>query len=276
LMGGALVSDDRGRQLPAELTGPPQVPDNPLHHLADEYAELIAVVDRADALRLALARLASGSEVAWSAWPTGAGTLRIEEVVGNKSTRLHSLVLPPGTGLTGKVYLTGRLERVDDYFTSPLITHGFDSHIAAEEVRRLLAVPLVWQGTTLGFLAVGPRDDGTFGDREFDRAAAVAAQAALAVSVAERARLTREIAVHEERRRVAADLHDSVGALLFAIGSGIADLAADAHTDPELHSRLDQIQRHAADATTALRESLRTLRSSPAALSLGDVFLTLR
>jgi GAF domain-containing protein len=141
---------------------------NPLRQLADEYAELIAVVDRADALRRALARLTSGSEVAWSAWPTGFGALRIEEVVGNKTTRLHSLVVPPGTGLTGKVYLTGQLERVDDYFTSSLITHGFDSHIAAEEVRRLLAVPLIWQGTTLGVLAVGPRDDSTFGDRDID------------------------------------------------------------------------------------------------------------
>lgn len=38
---------------------------------------------------------------------------------------------------------------------------------------------------------------------------------------------------------------------------------------PELRARLERLQRQAADATTALRESFRTLRSSPAALALG-------
>ena len=68
---------------------------------------------------------------------------------------------------------------------------------------------------------------------------------------------------------MAADLHDSVGALLFAIGSGMADLAEATQADPELRARLDRLQRQAAEATTALRDSLRTLRSSPAALALG-------
>lgn len=68
---------------------------------------------------------------------------------------------------------------------------------------------------------------------------------------------------------MAADLHDSVGALLFAIGSGMADLAEATQADPELQARLDRLRRQAVDATTALRESLRTLRSSPAALALG-------
>lgn len=246
-----------------------EVPDEPLRRLAEDYAELIAVLDRGDALRRALGLLAGDSEVAWSARLTGSGALTLEQVIGDRTGRLRSLRVSPGAGLTGKVYLMGAAERVDDYFSSSQITHAFDSYIADEQIRRLLAVPLVWQGTTLGVLAVGPRTDGTFGDRDIDRASAVAAQAALAVSVAERARLTREIAVHEERRRVAAELHDSVGALLFAIGSGIADLAGAAQTDPELYARLDKLQRHAADATTALRESLRTLRSSPAALDLG-------
>ncbi|RAS67263.1 hypothetical protein C8D87_103602 [Lentzea atacamensis] len=58
-------------------------------------------------------------------------------------------------------------------------------------------------GKPHGVLALGPRQVGTFGDREIEHASAIAARAALAVSVAERARLSREIAVHEERRRMA-------------------------------------------------------------------------
>jgi signal transduction histidine kinase len=101
------------------------------------------------------------------------------------------------------------------------------------------------------------------------RAREVADQVALAVAVAERARLAREVAVHEERSRIAAELHDSVGALLFAIGSGMAGLAEAAAGDPDLTTRLERLQRQAADASMALRDSLRTLRASPAALALS-------
>ncbi len=242
---------------------------HPLLELGEQYADLLAALDRGEALRRALALLADGSEVAWTACPDADGVLTLEQVTGDWTGVLRALQVPPNTGLTGKVFQAGRAEWVDDYFGSQEITHDFDRHMAGEKVRRVLAVPLLRDGEALGVLALGPREDGTFGDRDIDHASAVAAQAALAVSVAERARLSREIAVHEERRRMAADLHDSVGALLFAIGSGMADLAEVTKTDPELRARLERLQTQAAEATTALRDSLRTLRSSPAALALG-------
>jgi signal transduction histidine kinase len=242
---------------------------HPLLELGEQYADLLAALDRGEALRRALALLAVGSEVAWIAGPDADGVLTLEQVTGDRTGVLRALRVPPDTGLTGKVFRAGRAEWVDDYFGSQEITHDFDRHMATEKVRRVLAVPLVRDGEPLGVLAIGPREDGTFGDRDVEHVSAIAAQAALAVSVAERARLSREIAVHEERRRLAADLHDSVGALLFAIGSGVADLAESATGDPELRARLERLQGQAVDATTALRESLRTLRSSPAALALG-------
>jgi len=242
------------------------------HHLVDlgeQYADLLAALDRGEALRRALALLAEGSEVAWTAHPDTGGVLTLDQVTGDHSGLLRALRVPNGTGLTGKVFQAGRAGWVDDYFGSQEITHDFDRHMATENVRRVLAVPLLRDGEPLGVLALGPREDGTFGDRDIERASAIAAQAALAVSVAERARLSREIAVHEERRRVAADLHDSVGALLFAIGSGMADLAEATQADPDLRARLERLRSQAEEATTALRDSLRTLRSSPAALALG-------
>jgi len=242
------------------------------HHLVDlgeQYADLLAALDRSEALRRALALLAEGSEVAWTAHPDAGGVLTLDQVTGDHSGLLRALRVPGGTGLTGKVFQAGRAGWVDDYFGSQEITHDFDRHMATENVRRVLAVPLLRDGEPLGVLALGPREDGTFGDRDIERASAIAAQAALAVSVAERARLSREIAVQEERRRVAADLHDSVGALLFAIGSGMADLAEATQADPDLRARLERLRSQAEEATTALRDSLRTLRSSPAALALG-------
>lgn len=78
--------------------------------------------------------------------------------------------MPPGTRLTGKVHQSGRAEWVDGSFASARITHTFDRHIAAENVRRVMAVPLVREGETLGVLAVQARTEGTFSDREVDRA----------------------------------------------------------------------------------------------------------
>jgi signal transduction histidine kinase len=242
-----------------------------LSELGREHAELVTILDRGAALRSGLALLAGpGGEgdVAWVAEPTGTGGLALHQVLGDRTGILRGLLVPAGMGLTGKVHLTMAPYWVDDYFVAGSITHTFDRHIDHEGVRRLLAVPLLREREVIGVLALGARDTGRFGDRAVSRVTAVADEMALAVSVAERARLAREVAVHEERSRVAAELHDSVGALLFAIGSGVASLAESA-ADPELRARLDRLQSQAADATSALRESLRTLRASPSALALS-------
>lgn len=244
--------------------------------LAREHAELVELLDRRASLRAALELLGAEGEVAWMAEPTaGPGEradgdhLVLSQVRGDRTGLLRGLRVPRGAGLTGKVHSSGCTSWVDDYFRATDITHTFDGHIEAEAVRRLLAVPVRRNGRILGVLAVGARSDGVFGDRATARAHSVADQAALAIVVAERARLAREVAVHEERSRLAAQLHDSVGALLFAIGSGVAGLAETAAGDPALAARLERLRCQADEASTALRDSLRTLRASPAALALS-------
>ncbi|MBW0115216.1 GAF domain-containing sensor histidine kinase [Pseudonocardia abyssalis] len=238
--------------------------------LARGHADLVELLDRRAALDAALGLLVVDGDVAWMAEPASdGGYLVLRRVRGDRTGLLRGLRVPRGLGLTGKVHGSGGPAWVDDYFRSTDITHTFDGHIEAEAVRRLLAVPVRRHGRPLGVLAVGARTDGAFGDRAVARAGAVADHAALAVAVAERARLAREVAVHEERSRIAAELHDSVGALLFAIGSGVAGLAETADGDPELTDRLERLRRQADEASTALRDSLRTLRASPAALALS-------
>ncbi|MDV7241715.1 MULTISPECIES: GAF domain-containing sensor histidine kinase [Rhodococcus] len=245
---------------------------NPLEALSVEHAALVACLDRREALRAALEVLAADGAVAWVAEPVTAGTdphgVTLGQVRGDRTGLLRGLHVESGLGLTGKVHHVGRASWVDDYLAADDITHTFDAHIGAEGVRRLLAVPVLRQGEVSAVLAVGARTSGAFGDREIQQAAVVANQVSLAVAVAERARLAREVAVHEERSKLAAELHDSVGALLFAIGSGVAGLAEVAAGDPDLRARLEQLQRQATDASSALRKSLRTLRSSPTALAL--------
>jgi signal transduction histidine kinase len=234
-------------------------------------AGLVELLDRREALRAALELLAAEGDVAWIAEPAGAPgeDLVLHQVHGDLTGVLRGLRVHRGLGLTGKVYGSGAASWVNDYFGAADITHTFDGHIAAEGVRRLMAVPVLRSGQVLGVLAVGARSDGAFGERSLHRTSAIADEVSVAVAVAERVRLAREVAVHEERRRVAADLHDSVGALLFAIGSGVAGIAENATGDPELVAQLDRLQRQAVEASVALRDSLRTLRATPSALALS-------
>jgi signal transduction histidine kinase len=245
--------------------------DGGVDGIAREHAELVGLLDRRAAVRAALDLLATEGDVAWLAEPPGdeAPELTLAHVTGDRTGLLRGLAVSRGLGLTGKVHGTGTPAWVDDYLGSAAITHTFDRVIDAEGVRRLLAVPVRRDDRLLGVLAVGARADGTFGGRAAEHAEAVADEVALAVAVAERARLAREVAVHEERSRLAAQLHDSVGALLFAIGSGVAGLSDALGADPELAARLGRLQAQASEASAALRDSLRTLRASPAALALA-------
>ncbi|WP_224403595.1 GAF domain-containing protein [Pseudonocardia sp. ICBG1034] len=244
-----------------------------LRGLVREHAGLAAFADRDRAWRACVDVVTRTlGDVAWIAEldpdaPDGGAVLR--HLHGDRTTTLHALHIPPGHGLTGKVFDLARAEWVDDYFTAARITHTFDTHIADEGIRRLLAVPVVADGRTLGVLGVGVRTDGAFGSVAVGHATTVADEVARAVEVADRARAARDAAVHAERSRLAAELHDSVGALLFSIGSGMAGLAESAGADPVLRARLDQLRSQAAEASTALRDSMRTLRASPAALELA-------
>lgn len=235
--------------------------------MVGEHAGIVGLLDRRAAVRAALDLLRVEGDVVWVAEPVDGDSsdLTLAQLAGDRTGLLRGLTVSHGLGLTGKVAGTGVPSWVDDYLSSAEITHTFDRVIDLEGVQRLLAVPMGRQGV----LAVGARTTGTFGGRAVARAEAVADEVALAVAVAERARLAREVAVHEERSRIAADLHDSVGALLFAIGSGMAGLSDALGADPELAARLERLQDQAGEASAALRDSLRTLRTSPAALALS-------
>jgi signal transduction histidine kinase len=78
-----------------------------------------------------------------------------------------------------------------------------------------------------------------------------------------------EVAVHEERQRLAEQLHDTVGALLFTISAGVRKLGADHSHDPDLLARLKVIERQTVEATAMFRESLQALHAPPDSLALA-------
>ncbi|HZZ47098.1 MAG TPA: GAF domain-containing protein [Pseudonocardia sp.] len=247
-----------------------------LMNLADldrRYRRAIVAGDQRAALRHSIAELAADSHfgVAWIAQPEDDGTQAIRVTAGTRTDLLHNLIIAPGSGLTGKVFRLGQIEWVDEYFGARSITHDFDRHIEAEGVAKLIAVPILRERQVIGTLVAGSRTGGSFGDRSIEHVVAMANSAALAGAVAERTRQAAEIAAHEERRRVALELHDSVGAMLYAVTAGVRRLSDDMSgtADDDVLQKLTDLQTQAAEATRLLRESLRTLHASPSELALS-------
>jgi signal transduction histidine kinase len=77
-----------------------------------------------------------------------------------------------------------------------------------------------------------------------------------------------EIAVAEERLRIARELHDRVGATLFTIGAGIRSLGARLDGGTDVIARMRAIEDQAAEVSGALRTSLDALSAPPEQLAL--------
>jgi signal transduction histidine kinase len=112
------------------------------------------------------------------------------------------------------------------------------------------------------------RRDSALGDRITRTLVDVAAGMTAAELVAERARRTVDAAVRAERRRIARELQDAVGATLLALRYGIRHLAAVPGLDHDVRSRLADIEAQACEAVAALRRCLQLSSATPAPVPL--------
>jgi signal transduction histidine kinase len=195
--------------------------------------------------------------------------VRVQALAGTRTDALQDLVVPVGYGLGGKVAAMREPASVEDYCKSQQITHHFNSAVIAEGLKGVLAVPITSGGRFYGVIYGAEREASSFGGRRYQAAVNLADQAALALDLVQRTDTTAEAAVHDERRRIAVELHDSVGALLFGIGAAVSDLRSLTGDSPELSSRLSYIEEKASAASAALRESLRALSDAPEEVALA-------
>ncbi|KPM55173.1 hypothetical protein ACG83_14710 [Frankia sp. R43] len=236
--------------------------------------EIVASLDRDTAIRRVVTTVpdADGVDVAWVGLPAGSDVLALGNPVNLRTNVLRGLIVPRGVGLGGVVMASGRPMWVRDYVGAREITSDFAWHVSRERLVSMVAVPVVAEGRLLGVLYGASRRETEYSDLTVGRLEGAASTLATAQIVAERARHAAEVAVHEERRRLALEMHDGVGALLFTIGAGIQRLAADPGLDPEVRSRLATIEAQTAQAAAALRGSMRVLSAAPRRLAL-DVAL---
>lgn len=243
-----------------------------LEALDAALADVAGLFDRDVVLTRAARALAHacGLDVVFVAEPLPDGeALMVRARHGDATGVLDRVVVPRGLGLGGKVLAQGHAEAVERYHESAAITHEFDWHIAREGIRRMGAAPLIGEGGIAGVVWGAYRSDGSFGSTALEGLERTGRRTGAALDAARRVEHLRETAVYAERRELSLRLHDSVGAMLFAIQAGVQDLARSLSADEALHAQAASIERHAADAAAALRASLEALNRSPEQLALS-------
>jgi signal transduction histidine kinase len=255
----------------AAMAHPAEPLPDALLALDAEYAEIVSMLDQPAAVSRMVATIPAfaGVKMAWVGEPDGDDRLVLGKSVNTQFGLVEGLVVPTGVGLGGKVLSTRRPLWVSDYLTSRDITHHFRPQATVEGMRAMIAVPIIHDGRLLGVLYGANREETQFGDRTAQALEQVAARTAAAQVVAERARHAAEVAVYEERRRVALDLHDTVGAMLFTLGAGIRGLGDEPSIDAAVRARLSVLEEQAMAAAATLRGSLRVLNAAPEQVALG-------
>lgn len=247
--------------------------------LAEQHAQTLALLDRAASLRALPRRIVEslGADMSFAAQREGDAAV-IRALHGSRARSLADLAVPLGRGLGGHVLAHGTPAWVAEYAQASTISHEFDVPVGAEGLIGVLAVPLSLGQEVLGVAYASFRHRHEFGDVMVQQVLELGRQTAISMHLADRAQAQAQVAVQAERQRVAADLHDTLGAMLFSIGAQVRNLRGqygdhDAHPDPTggaLVARLAAIEQQLSDAGAALRESLSVLHQSPPEMSLAS------
>ncbi|MEU0489296.1 helix-turn-helix transcriptional regulator [Nocardiopsis sp. NPDC006139] len=164
--------------------------------------------------------------------------VRLTEIAGARTDALRGLVIRGGSGLGGRVLVTGRPGSVDDYVADRRISHEYDAPVGAEGLRAVAAVPVVVAGSVAALLYGGVREPLPIGARTV--AALEHAASRLAAELAVRAEVERRVAGVETAEITRAARDPRTGPDWERLREAHAELRAIAQevTDPELRDRL--------------------------------------
>jgi DNA-binding CsgD family transcriptional regulator/GAF domain-containing protein len=198
----------------------------------------------AEVLQTAMTRIRRGTglPVAFGGTVTSTGrTVRLTSLAGTLTTALTGLVISAGQGLGGRVMVTARPGRVDDYVADPRISHEYDQPVTAEGLRAIAAVPVTTGNTVLAVLYAGTREALPVGGRALATMERVALRAGSDLTV--RREVERRLAGLET-----AAVNRATGNRLTVtewedVRQAHADLRTIAHeiTDPALRARLEDV-----------------------------------
>jgi signal transduction histidine kinase len=138
--------------------------------------------------------------------------------------------LPQGHGLLGLSLRQGEAVRVDDIATDPRAAGFPPGH---PEMHSFMSVPVNVEGRTIGNLYLTDKTDGRpFDDDDQRLVESFARHAGLAIHNARMHEELRQLAVLQERERIAQDLHDGSIQSLYAVSLALEDTQELMAIDP--------------------------------------------
>ncbi len=165
--------------------------------------------------------------------------------------------LPKGHGILGLLIREPRPLRLPDLHEHP-DSFGFPPH--HPEMRSFLGVPVVVRGEVFGNLYLTDKQSAeVFSDIDEELTVALAAAAGVAIENARLHARVRDLALLEDRERIAMDLHDTVIQQIFATGMSLQATSRLAD-QPDVAQRIQ-------NAVEDLDATIRQIRSSIFALS---------
>ncbi|MFI7005715.1 GAF domain-containing sensor histidine kinase [Streptomyces sp. NPDC050145] len=219
---------------------------------------LLSGGDAEDALQVVAeqARHLSDSAAGLVLLPDAEGGMEVVAVASDHPSAALGVVLPPESAIVTEL-LCGEPVFIEDAATDPRVTTDLASPYGPA-----MLLPLRSEDRVLGTL-VTPRARGArpFSEAERTLGAQFAAQAALALMMAEAQRDRERLAVYEDRDRIARDLHDLVIQRLFATGMMLETA--------QRRSVVPEVQRGVGKAVDELDTTIQEIRTAIFALQQG-------
>ena len=164
-------------------------------------------------------------------------------------------------GLAGRVASSGEPIVTENLAGDPRLTRAV---VREEGLRFYASVPLKSKGKMLGVLGLASRSERHLTEQEVALLMAIGQQVGMAIENARLYEQVQQVAVLEERERLARELHDGlaqvVGYLLMQ-SRAVAKLLSSGETE-RAQSELCEMQQVAADAYTEVREAILGLRTA--------------
>ncbi|WP_428194325.1 GAF domain-containing sensor histidine kinase [Deinococcus saxicola] len=149
--------------------------------------------------------------------------------------------------------------------SGPLIVTGAEACQVFPEARSVLGLPMRDEEGLVGILMLGDPRGGAFEAARVSLLALMAGQATLAVRNARAYLYSEELAISDERARIAREIHDGVAQSLAFAALKLDVVARKMHSDPEL------AEADVRSATALLREQIKEVRRSIFALRPIDL-----
>jgi signal transduction histidine kinase len=220
-------------------------------------------------------RAASAGSMAAVAVPRPDGGLWVQAADGAGAADLIGRALrPDAAGL--EQALTDRVAQALFEVTDPVgwWTHGdVEPPTVAKQQRALLLAPVAVEADLIAVLIAGAEQPGTFSRVDAEMAHMFALRAAFGLEFAHSQRDRQQLAIYQDRDRIARDLHDLVIQRLFAVGlglQGISRLVQEPEASRRLAAAVDELDQTIRDIRRSIF-SLQEVASAPSSSLRAEV-----